>query len=283
MVAVSVRASFMAFLVVLGLTGIVWHPLTHGDAHLSGLGLGQEALNDRFHDLGGMHMQVPDVEEVDLHHVQNAWDVIPQEQIAAQRQASLAESSEEDDSMQVCSNITVYGMMISEAHGMPYHYQNRCPQPYGERDEAEWLLFKRFAQNGLLQFREPCVVECHESGEMCESCRALHPEVFSKDAMAAGHAIWNRMPMPEYCVSRAKVLAAERLAKAQGKVGERGFTKEQRDALMNKFSSKPQVSAAAKAARAASSRSSHASSSSLGASASSSSRRYHVGRISRRR
>ena len=53
------RASFMAFLVVLGLTGIVWHPLhsTHGDAHLSGIGLGHGDLN--LGDLGGLHMQAP--------------------------------------------------------------------------------------------------------------------------------------------------------------------------------------------------------------------------------
>ena len=152
--------------------------------------------------------------------------------------------------LQVCSNITVYGMMISEAHGMPYHYQNRCPQPYGERDEAEWLLFKRFAENGLLRFREPCVMECHDGGDSCDACRNDHPEVFSTAAMSVGRAIWSKMPMPDYCAVRAKVLAAEKQAKAQGKVGERGFTKEQRDALMNKFSAKPQVNAANRASRA---------------------------------
>ena len=31
--------------------------------------------------------------------------------------------------LNLCSAIDLYGFHVSQAHGVPYHYHNRCPQP----------------------------------------------------------------------------------------------------------------------------------------------------------
>lgn len=52
------------------------------------------------------------------------------------------------------------------------HYYNVCDQPANaERDSSEWFVVKAIVQAGLARFREPCVIECHESKAECERCK----------------------------------------------------------------------------------------------------------------
>ena len=52
------------------------------------------------------------------------------------------------------------------------HYYNVCDQPANaERDGSEWFVVKAIVESGLARFREPCVIECHESKAECEACK----------------------------------------------------------------------------------------------------------------
>lgn len=67
--------------------------------------------------------------------------------------------------------VDVYGFHISERQGVPYHYHNRCPQPFANRDSAEWMMVKSFSDHRLLELKDLCVSECHSSDEECQSCK----------------------------------------------------------------------------------------------------------------
>ena len=54
-----------------------------------------------------------------------------------------------------------------------YHYYDACDEPAnGERDGAEWFVVKKLAEEKLVKFAEPCVVECHESKSKCQECKS---------------------------------------------------------------------------------------------------------------
>lgn len=69
------------------------------------------------------------------------------------------------------AQVDIYGFHISERHGVPYHYHNRCPQPFMHRDVAEWLMVRSFKEHSLIEFRDACVFECHGSDEECTACK----------------------------------------------------------------------------------------------------------------
>mmetsp|Transcript_429 Transcript_429/g.978 ORF Transcript_429/g.978 Transcript_429/m.978 type:complete len:575 (+) Transcript_429:254-1978(+) len=72
-----------------------------------------------------------------------------------------------------CAEVDLYGFQVSNQHGMKYHYYNVCDQPANaERDGDEWHVVKAIVQSGLARFREPCIIECHESKAECERCKA---------------------------------------------------------------------------------------------------------------
>jgi len=120
--------------------------------------------------------------------------------------------------MNICSKVDIYGFHISERHGVPYHYHNRCPQPFMHRDVAEWLMVQSFKKHGLIEFRDPCVFECHATDEECRACKAQHP--VPRSVYEAGKAIWKKGPMPEYCSARLDWLKKEEKAgRCQGLCG----------------------------------------------------------------
>jgi len=135
----------------------------------------------------------------------------------------------------VCGKITLYGMQVSEEQGVPYHYHNRCPQPYSARDTAEWLMFRRFVHAGVATFKEPCIEECHDGKDRCDECREQHPETYGAAAIAEGQQVWDRGAMPPYCLARQMMLDQERKHTAGG--GE-AYTKEQRDKALAEINAK---------------------------------------------
>ncbi|KAK9808629.1 hypothetical protein WJX72_000855 [[Myrmecia] bisecta] len=77
-----------------------------------------------------------------------------------------------------CTKVDLYGFQMSEAQGVPPHYYDECDiLSNTDRDAQEWLVFKAFAQAGLVRFGEPCIQECHESAEACSQCRSAVPEI----------------------------------------------------------------------------------------------------------
>mmetsp|Transcript_29004 Transcript_29004/g.81693 ORF Transcript_29004/g.81693 Transcript_29004/m.81693 type:complete len:176 (+) Transcript_29004:1622-2149(+) len=71
-----------------------------------------------------------------------------------------------------CVSVDLYGFQVAGQHGAKYHYYNVCDQPANaERDGSEWYVVKAIVQAGLANFREPCVLECHESKAECERCK----------------------------------------------------------------------------------------------------------------
>ena len=87
----------------------------------------------------------------------------------------------------VCTEVKLYGMQISEAQGVPYHYHNRCPQPYGERDQAEWTMFQRFARHKLASFKEPCIEECHtDDPDDCKRCMTERSDFYGEKLRKKG-------------------------------------------------------------------------------------------------
>jgi len=146
--------------------------------------------------------------------------------------------------LNLCHKVTIYGMQVSELQGYPYHYHNRCPQPFGARDLAEWLIFDRLVKEGLVTFNEPCVVECHGTEAECAECREQHPETYGEDVKAEALRIWEKGPLPDYCASRAELLRREKERLAKG--GE-PFTKEERDAIMRELAEKLKPASAAPA------------------------------------
>ncbi|KAK3273489.1 hypothetical protein CYMTET_18281 [Cymbomonas tetramitiformis] len=142
-----------------------------------------------------------------------------------------------------CNKVTLYGMQVSESQGFPYHYHNRCPQPYAERDEAEWFIFKRFTDAGLASFREPCIKECRERDAVCELCRAKHPELYGPAVTEAGMKVWNQQPLPEYCEARVELLKMEKQRLAEGLPA---YTKDERSDIMNAYTASKKAAEAKK-------------------------------------
>ena len=71
-----------------------------------------------------------------------------------------------------CHEVNLFGFQVSSEHGALYHYYDACDEPAnGERDGAEWLVVKKLAEEKLVKFAEPCVVECHESKSKCQECK----------------------------------------------------------------------------------------------------------------
>eukprot|EP00873_Tetraselmis_striata_P039331 jgi/Tetstr1/459595/TSEL_004958.t1 len=112
--------------------------------------------------------------------------------------------------MNICAKVDIYGFHISERHGVPYHYHNRCPQPFMHRDVAEWLMVRSFKEHSLIEFRDACVFECHGSDEECTACKAKHP--VPRSVYEAGKALWKQGPMPDYCADRLTWLKKEEAA-----------------------------------------------------------------------
>jgi len=82
--------------------------------------------------------------------------------------------------MQICRRVDLYGLMVAEPEGSPYHYFDTCTNPASVRAKAEtdireWTLMRSFKDLDLLHFMEPCVVECRASDELCMACRRRAP------------------------------------------------------------------------------------------------------------
>lgn len=136
----------------------------------------------------------------------------------------------------VCTEVKLYGMQISEAQGVPYHYHNRCPQPYGERDQAEWLMFQRFARHKLASFKEPCIEECHtDNPDDCKRCMSERSDFYGKEATKEGRIAWEKSPMPHYCLARSMLLEKE---KKHMEKGGQSYTKEERDKFLSEINKK---------------------------------------------
>jgi len=72
-----------------------------------------------------------------------------------------------------CHEVNLFGFQVSSEHGALYHYYDACDEPAnGERDGAEWFVVKKLAEEKLVKFAEPCVVECHESKSKCQECKS---------------------------------------------------------------------------------------------------------------
>ena len=72
-----------------------------------------------------------------------------------------------------CHEVNLFGFQVSSEHGALYHYYDACDEPAnGERDGAEWFVVKELAEEKLVNFAEPCVVECHESKSKCHECKS---------------------------------------------------------------------------------------------------------------
>lgn len=71
-----------------------------------------------------------------------------------------------------CRKVDLYGFQVSFQHGVKYHYYNICDQPANkQRDSAEWKAVKALVEAGIVNFREPCILECHESKAACGQCK----------------------------------------------------------------------------------------------------------------
>ncbi|KAK3279240.1 hypothetical protein CYMTET_12860, partial [Cymbomonas tetramitiformis] len=71
-----------------------------------------------------------------------------------------------------CVSVNLYGFQVHPRHGVQYHYYNKADAPANEqRDDVEWLVVKALVTGGVLNFGEPCIIECHTSELWCESCQ----------------------------------------------------------------------------------------------------------------
>mmetsp|Transcript_29231 Transcript_29231/g.82481 ORF Transcript_29231/g.82481 Transcript_29231/m.82481 type:complete len:589 (+) Transcript_29231:164-1930(+) len=72
--------------------------------------------------------------------------------------------------LQVCHQISLYGFFVSDRHGARHHYFNTETPSNAKRDDTEYHVTAALARSGVLKFREPCIVECHESQTACQEC-----------------------------------------------------------------------------------------------------------------
>jgi Glycosyltransferase family 29 (sialyltransferase) len=79
--------------------------------------------------------------------------------------------------LNTCRSITIFG--IAPLSGMPAKYYDVC----GSASSAEkhqkldsWLVLKNFQEAGVIEFGEPCILECSVDSdrESCELCRKQH-------------------------------------------------------------------------------------------------------------
>ena len=96
-------------------------------------------------------------------------------------------------------------------------------------------MFRRFVRAGVATFKEPCIEECHEGKDRCDECRESHPETYGKEAMAEGQRVWDKGPMPQYCLARQMMLDQERKHLANGGAA---YTKDQRDKALADINAK---------------------------------------------
>jgi len=76
-----------------------------------------------------------------------------------------------------CASIDIYGFQVHARHGVQYHYYNPKDKPANEgRDDTEFEVIKALAEAGLFKFSEACVLECHQSKEVCDKCKAKERE-----------------------------------------------------------------------------------------------------------
>uniref|UniRef100_A0A061RJZ9 beta-galactoside alpha-(2,6)-sialyltransferase n=1 Tax=Tetraselmis sp. GSL018 TaxID=582737 RepID=A0A061RJZ9_9CHLO len=76
--------------------------------------------------------------------------------------------------MHRCAKVDLYGFQVSTSHGALYHYYDVCDVPANVgRDDSEYNVVRAFAKAGLVNFREPCIIECHNSIEECAQCKEL--------------------------------------------------------------------------------------------------------------
>eukprot|EP00873_Tetraselmis_striata_P029825 jgi/Tetstr1/450089/TSEL_037135.t1 len=75
--------------------------------------------------------------------------------------------------MHKCAQIDIYGFQVHSRHGVQYHYYNPKDLPANEgRDDTEFQVIKALAEAGFFRFAEPCILECHESADVCSQCKA---------------------------------------------------------------------------------------------------------------
>ncbi|XRB23196.1 glycosyltransferase family 29 [Pseudoscourfieldia marina] len=125
--------------------------------------------------------------------------------------------------MSMCDKVDLYGMHVGEPSGVPYHYHNRCPQPFSGRDVSEYRIVSNLAKARLVTFKEPCAVECAmgindtlaalgESNEVpvvfhaCVKCRNDALSSADRSAGRVARMRWQAAPMPSYCDERSREL-----------------------------------------------------------------------------
>jgi len=70
-----------------------------------------------------------------------------------------------------CRRVNLYGFHVHPEMGAIYHYYNPDDKPANAtRDDGEWDMVRKLVHGGFVQFAEPCIIECHDGPEMCESC-----------------------------------------------------------------------------------------------------------------
>eukprot|EP00238_Polyblepharides_amylifera_P005686 CAMPEP_0196587768 /NCGR_PEP_ID=MMETSP1081-20130531/58537_1 /TAXON_ID=36882 /ORGANISM="Pyramimonas amylifera, Strain CCMP720" /LENGTH=580 /DNA_ID=CAMNT_0041910043 /DNA_START=261 /DNA_END=2003 /DNA_ORIENTATION=+ len=75
--------------------------------------------------------------------------------------------------MHRCARVDLYGFQVSTEHGTLYHYYDVCDVPANQdRDSSEYLAVRALAEAGLVNFAEPCIIECHNSKDECARCKA---------------------------------------------------------------------------------------------------------------
>ena len=74
--------------------------------------------------------------------------------------------------MQRCREVNIYGFHVSTKQGALYHYYDVCDVPANpSRDGDEFRFVKALANAGFINFGEDCVLECHETQEVCDKCK----------------------------------------------------------------------------------------------------------------
>ena len=74
--------------------------------------------------------------------------------------------------MQRCREVNIYGFHVATKQGALYHYYDVCDVPANpSRDGDEFRFVKALSNAGFLNFAEDCVLECHESNEVCSKCK----------------------------------------------------------------------------------------------------------------
>ena len=82
----------------------------------------------------------------------------------------------------------MWGELTTLTGGALYHYYDPCDTPANkERDDSEWSVVKLLAEEGLVRFADPCVVECHDGVyAVCEACLARVAAALTKKKAKAG-------------------------------------------------------------------------------------------------